>query len=324
MSGKPKINVIVHIEEDLQAKLEAACDVRYLDMGTSRADLLAAMQDAEGVLLTPRVRGDAEFFDAAPNLRVLSTTSVGYDPFDIPEATKHGVVVCHTPGVLTDAVANLTAGIVLTLALRLNENEPYVRGGSWAQNAGRPDLGIDLQNKTFGVIGFGRIGQEVTRRMQAFKMKTIWYDVFDTPHPDAPTSTYRPLDQLLAEADFVSLHTNLDESTRNLIGAAALAKMKPTAYLVNTARGGLVDQKALTTALQNGTIAGAGLDVLESEPPAADDPIYTLPNVICYPHIGSATHETRRAMRDLAVDNLLAVLAGQRPPAPVNPEVLEK
>lgn len=322
MSDKPKINVIVHLEDDLMAKLNEACEVRVLDFGAPRADLLAAMKDAEGILLTPRVRADAEFFDASPKLRVLSTTSVGYDPFDIPEATKHGVVVCHTPGVLTDAVANLTTAITLTLALRLNDNEAYVRSGGWANGAERPGLGIDLKGKTFGVIGFGRIGQEVTRRMQAFGMKTIWYDVFDTPHPSAPQSEYRPLDQLLAEADFVSLHTNLDADSRHLIGEAELTKMKPTAFLVNTARGGLVDQAALTEALQGGAIAGAGLDVLESEPPAADDPIYRLPNVVCYPHIGSATHETRRAMRELAVENLLAVLAGKRPPAPVNPEVL--
>ncbi|MCB0091307.1 MAG: hypothetical protein KDE54_25620, partial [Caldilineaceae bacterium] len=180
MSTKPQINVIVRLEDDLQAQLEAACNVRYLDFDASRADLLAAMQDAEGILLSPRVRGDAEFFDASPKLRVLSTTSVGYDPFDIPEATKHGVVVCHTPGVLTDAVANLTTSMVLNLALRIFENEAYVRGGGWAQNAPRPELGLDTKGKTFGVIGFGRIGQEVTRRMQALGMKTIWYDVFDT------------------------------------------------------------------------------------------------------------------------------------------------
>lgn len=322
MCAKPKVNVIVPIEADLQAQVEAACDVRYIDWTVSRADLLAAMGDVEGVLLTPRVRANAEFFDVAPNLRVLSTTSVGYDAFDIDEATKHGVVVCHTPGVLTNAVASLTTALILNLALKLRENEAYVRDGNWAQNATRPGLGIDIQGKTLGVIGFGRIGQTVTRFMQGLGMKTIWYDVFDTPHPSAPKSEYRSLDALLAESDFVTLHTNLDASSRHLIGAAELAKMKPTAFLINTARGGLVDQVALTEALRNGTIAGAGLDVLEAEPPAADDPIYTLPNVLCYPHIGSATHETRRAMRELAVQNLLAVLAGQRPPAPVNPEVL--
>jgi phosphoglycerate dehydrogenase-like enzyme len=158
--------------------------------------------------------------------------------------------------------------------------------------------------------------------MQALGMKTLWYDIFDTPHPAAPKSERRSLDDLLAESDFVTLHTNLDANSRHLIGAAELAKMKPTAYLINTARGGLVDQVALATALQDGVIAGAGLDVLEAEPPAVDDPIYTLPNVICFPHIGTATEETRRLMRDLAVENLLAALAGKMPPAPVNPEVL--
>jgi len=322
MSTKPKINVIVQLEDDLIAKLSAACEVRQLDFGTPRAELLAAMQDAEGVLLTPRVRGDKEFFDAAPKLRVLSTTSVGFDPFDIPEATNHGVVVCHTPGVLTNAVANLTMAFVFNLALRLFPNEAYVRSGGWARRESAPPLGMEIQGKTFGVIGFGRIGQEVTRRMQALGLKTLWYDVHEAPHPSAPKSDYRPLADLLAESDFVSLHTNLDAGSRHLIGADELATMKPTAYLINTARGGLVDQVALTEALQRGTIAGAGLDVLESEPPAADDPIFTLPNVICFPHIGSATTETRRAMRELAVENLLAVLAGRRPPAPVNPEVL--
>jgi lactate dehydrogenase-like 2-hydroxyacid dehydrogenase len=324
MCAKPKVNVSVPIlEADLRAQIEAVAEAHYLDWSISRADLLAAMGDVEGVLVTPRVRGDAEFFAASPKLRVLATTSVGYDAFDIDAATNHGVVVCNTPGVLTNAVANLTVALILNLALKLRENEAYVRDGNWAANATRPGLGIDIQGKTLGVVGFGRIGQTVTRFVQALGMKTIWYDVFDTPHPSAPKSEYRPFDALLAESDFVTLHTNLDANSRHLIGAAELAKMKRTAYLVNTARGGLVDQVALTEALRNGVIAGAGLDVLESEPPAADDPIYKLPNVVCYPHIGSATHETRRAMRELAVQNLVAVLTGQRPPAPVNPEALK-
>ena len=322
MSARPRVNIIVQIEDDLEAKIRAVADVTHIDYTTPRAELLAAMGDVEGVLLTPRIRADAAFFDAAPKLRVLSTTSVGYDPFDIDEATKHGVVVCHTPGVLTDAVANLTTALLFSVALRLFDNEAFVRSGGWARRERPPALGMDVQGKTFGVIGFGRIGQEVTRRMQALNMKTIWYDVFDTPHPDAPASEYRPLDALLRESDFVSMHTNLGESSRHMIGDEQLAMMKPTAYLINTARGPLVDQAALTRALQNGVIAGAALDVLESEPPAEDDPIYTLPNVICFPHIGTATNETRRLMRELAVDNLLAGLAGERPRAPVNPEVL--
>jgi glyoxylate reductase len=323
LSAKPVVVVLVPIEDDLLDLIRAECEVRILPNTTPREELLAAMSDVDGVLLSPRVPADAAFFDAASKLRVLSTTSVGFDPFDIPEATKHGVVVCHTPGVLTAAVANVTMALIFNLTLRLFDNEKFVRSGGWARREQAPPLGHDIQGKTLGVIGYGRIGQEVTRRMQALGMKTLWYDVFDTPHPDAPKSEFRALDDLLAESDFVSLHTNLDEGSRHLIGAETLSKMKASAFLINTARGGLVDQVALTEALRSGTIAGAALDVLESEPPSEDDPIYTLPNVICFPHIGTATEETRRLMRELAVENLLSVLNGKRPPAPVNPEVLE-
>lgn len=322
MTTKPKVCIHVPIEDDLTAQIAAVAEVHQLDISSPRSELLNLVKDVDGILLTPRVRADAEFFEAAPKLKVLSTTSVGYDPFDIPEATKHGVVVCHTPGVLTAAVANLTMASIFSLALKLFEYEPYVRSGGWARREKAPPLGTDIQGKTLGIIGFGRIGQEVTRRMQALGMNTLWYDIFDTPHPDAPKSEYRPLKELLAASDFVSLHTNLGESSRHLIGEAELALMKPTAYLINTARGPLVDQSALTKALKANQIAGACLDVLESEPPAEDDPIFTLPNVICFPHIGTATEETRRAMRELAVENLIAVLQGRKPPAPVNPEAI--
>lgn len=322
MSTKPKVYVIVPIEEDLEKQIRAVCDVEMIDILASRESMLKRIHDADGILLTPRVRADGEFFDAAPKLKVISTTSVGYDPFDIPAATQRGIVVCHTPGVLTAAVANLTMACIFSLALRLFEYEPYVRSGGWARREKAPSLGMDIQGKTLGVIGFGRIGQEVTRRMQALGMKALWYDLFDAPHPSAPSSQYRPLPDLLAESDFVSLHTNLDQASHHLIGADELARMKPTAFLINTARGPLVDQKALAHALQTGQIAGAALDVLEKEPPDEADPIFRLPNVICFPHIGTATEETRRAMRALAVENLLAVLAGKRPPAPVNPQVL--
>jgi glyoxylate reductase len=224
--------------------------------------------------------------------------------------------------VLNAAVANLTLSMIFALALKLFGNEAHVRSGGWSRREKGPGLGIDIQGKTFGVIGFGRIGQEVTRRVQALGMRTIWYDVFDTPHESAPESEYRSLDALLTESDFVSLHTNLSESSHHMIGAAELDRMKSSAFLINTARGPLVDQKALTHALETDQIAGAALDVFESEPPDPEDPIVRLPNAICFPHIGSATVETRRAMRELAVQNTLDVLAGKRPPAPVNPEVL--
>jgi glyoxylate reductase len=303
VSDKPTVFVLVQIEDDLLRQIQEDCDVRVLDHTTPRSELLDALSDVEGVLVSPRVPADAAFFDAAPRLRVLSTTSVGYDPFDIPEATRHGVVVCNTPGVLTAAVANLTTALIFSLTLRLFDNERFVRSGGWARRERPPALGHDVQGQTLGVIGYGRIGQEVTRRVQALGMKTLWYDVFDTPHPDAPESSYRALNDLLAESDFVSLHTNLDASSRHLIGAEELAIMKSTAFLLNTARGGLVDQVALTEALRKGEIAGAALDVLESEPPAAEDPIFTLPNVICFPHIGTATEETRRLILGRITDD---------------------
>ena len=321
---KPKVVVSLPLEDDLKSQIEEVCEVNYVDIRAPRSELLAAIQNVVGVLGTPRITVNAEFLEAAPELKVFSTQSVGYDPVDVPEATRRGVVIGHTPGVLNDAVANLTMTMILGLAQKLFQHEPFVRSGSWARNETPPSLGIDIQGKTLGVIGFGRIGQEVTRRMQALKMRTIWYDVFDSLPPGAPESKYRSLDDLLTESDFVSLHTNLDESTRHLIGAAELSKMKPSAFLVNTARGGLVDQDALTKALESGQISGAALDVFEREPHDPDDPIVRLPNVVCFPHIGSATHETRRAMRELAVKNLLNGVLGEKLPTAVNPEVLHK
>ncbi|MDP6039969.1 MAG: D-glycerate dehydrogenase [Candidatus Latescibacteria bacterium] len=319
---KPKVYLAVALEDDLMSQISAKCDLHDLGRFT-REELLEAIHDAEGVLGSPRVKADTEFFDAAPKLRVLCTTSVGFDAIDVDEATKRGVVVCHTPGVLTGAVANLTLSMILGLALRLFPNEAHVRSGNWSARKPAPPLGTDIQGKTLGVIGYGRIGQEVTQRMQNLGMHTLWYDIFDDPPESAPKSEYKPLNDLLAESDFVTLHTNLSESTHHLIGEAELNQMKPEAFLINTARGGLVDQLALTRALQSGQIAGAALDVFESEPPDPDDPIFRLPNVIGFPHIGSATEETRRAMRELSVENLLIGLEGKVPPAPVNPEVIK-
>jgi len=320
VSDKPKVVVSIAIEDDLKEKISAVCDMHTV---SSHDELLATVGDAEGVLGSPRNRADAAYFDSAPNLKVHSTCSVGFDAIDVSAATEHGVVICHTPGVLNNAVANLTQGMVFALALRLFPNEAHVRSGKWGRREQAPPLGNDIQGKTFGVVGFGRIGQEVTRRMQALNMRTLWYDVYDTPHESAPESEYRSLNDLLAESDYVSLHTNLDENSRHLMNADAFGRMKSTAFLINTARGGLVDQKALQHALETGQIAGAALDVVDPEPPAENDPFVQLPNLICFPHIGSATEETRRAMRELAVENTLNVLAGKRPPAPVNPEVLD-
>ena len=322
MVEHPTVCIFPDFEPDLVAAIEESCRVRFVDMASPRIHQLAALHDAQGVLLNPLTPADREFFEAAPRLRVLSTASVGYDTIDVGEATRRGVVVCHTPGVLTAAVADLTMVLIIALARRMFDNERYVRSGGWAQHEAPPELGMDVDGKTLGVVGFGRIGQEVTRRMQGLGMRTLWYDAVSDPHPQAPASRYRPLHALLGESDFVTLHADLNEDSRHLIGTEELRLMKPTAYLVNTARGALVDQSALTQALRCGTIAGAALDVLETEPPDLGEPLLDLPNVVCLPHIGTATTQTRRHMRELAVENLLTALAGETPPAVVNPEVV--
>jgi glyoxylate reductase len=318
----PKTTVGLPFDDHLTVMINNATNATWVDFRAPREELLAKIADAEGILVSNMVKANAELFDAAPKLRVLSGVGVGYNNADVPEATRRGIAICNTPGVLTNAVADLTIAMILMLSKRLKENEEYVRSGGWARRDPMPPLGFDLRGKMLGVVGFGRIGREVTRRAQAFGMKTAFYDLFDLPVVDAPPSTYRPLDDLLGESDIVSLHVNLDQSTHHMIGARELSLMRPDAYLVNTSRGPVVDQEALTTALQAGAIAGAALDVLEQEPPDADDPIVRLPNVLCFPHMATATHETRLAMRELAVRNLLAVLAGKAPPACVNPRVL--
>ncbi len=320
--ARPKVCVAMPLEDSLNEDVDAACQATRLEPMIPRDELLAALADVEGVLLGNMTPVDVELFDAAPGLRVVAGVGVGYDNFDVAEATKRGVAICNTPDVLTLAVTELVMGLILSLSRRLLENETYSRSGAWAGSQPRPALGFDLRGKTLGVVGFGRIGKEVTRRAQAFGMRTVFNDVFTEPPPDAPESTYRPLADLLRESDIVSMHTDLNPTSYHLIGERELGLMKPSAYLVNTSRGPVIDQKSLVGALQSGTIAGAALDVLESEPPGADEMIVTLPNVLTFPHIGTSTAETRFAMRELAVRNLLAVLRGETPPACLNPEVL--
>ncbi len=321
MSTRPQIfNTYANLEADLVARLEAAGDVRPVAAG-ARADVLRQLAPAHG--LFGHVAVDAELLDAAPDLKVVATVSVGYDRIDVTAATARGVAVCNTPGVLTGAVADVTTVLIIMLARRILENEAFARSGAWGRRERLPGLGVDIAGKTLGVVGFGRIGREVARRMQALGMRPTWYDIFDQLPAGAPDVPYRPLDQLLRESHFVSVHMDLNDSSRKLIGARELGLMRGDAYLINTARGGAVDQAALTDALRSGSIAGAGLDVVDPEPPAEDEPLVTLPNAIVLPHMASATHETRRAMRELAVDNVVDVLAGRRPRAIVNPEVLE-
>jgi len=259
-------------------------------------------------LLTDRV--DSALLDAAPELRVVANYAVGVDNIDLEAARARGVSVGATPGVLTEATADLTFALLLAAARRLPEAEARVRAGGWVTwDPGWP-LGAELHGATLAIVGLGRIGRAVARRAEGFGLR-----VFHTSRSDPGSIA---LGDLLEQADFVSLHAPLTPETRGLIDAAALRRMKPTAYLVNTARGPLVDQPALIEALREGRLAGAALDVTDPEPPQPGDPILDAPNLVLVPHIGSATTATRTRMADMAVDNLLAGLAGEPLPHPAH------
>jgi glyoxylate reductase len=274
-----------------------------------RADLVERAGEAEGLLSLLTDPIDAELLEAAPRLKAIANYAVGTDNVDLDAATRRGIPVGNTPDVLTETTADLAFALMLAVARRIVEGDAYVRAGSWGE--WRPDLllGHDLHGSTLGIVGYGRIGKAVARRARGFGM-TVIHGV--------------PLDELLERSDFVSLHAPLTPRTRGLIGAAELERMKPTAILVNTARGPMVDTHALAEALHAGEIAGAGLDVTDPEPLPAEHPLLKAPNLVVAPHIGSASHRTREAMADMAVDNLLAALAGERMPHCANPEVYER
>ena len=319
---RPRVCITIPLDDRLNQEVDATCDAIHVPLPRPRQELLAALGDVEGLLLLNREPVGVDVFDAAPRLRVVSGIGVGYDKFDISEATKRGVAICNTPDVVTPPVADLTLAAIVMLSRRLFENDAFCREGCWGRGEPRPPMGTDIKGKTLGVVGFGRIGREVTRRAKVFGMRTIFNDVFEVVPAGAPESAYRPLDDLLRESDVVSLHPDLNPTSYHLIGRRELGLMKPTAFLINTSRGPVVEQHALTDVLKRRAIAGAALDVLEKEPPEPDEPIVTLANVLTFPHIGTYTTETRVAMRNFAVQNLLAVLRGERPLACVNPKVL--
>jgi glyoxylate reductase len=277
------------------------------DMPPSPDDLRARARDAEGLLTLVTDRVDAALIAAAPALRAIANMAVGTDNIDLEAAAARGIPVGNTPDVLTDATADLAFALLLALARRIVPGAAMVRAGEWKTWEPAGDLGADLAGATLGIVGWGRIGQAVARRAEGFGMKVV----------HSSRSSGLGLPDLLATADFVSLHTPLTPETRGLIDAAALKRMKPTALLINTARGGVVDQDALRAALLDGEIAGAALDVTDPEPLPADHPLLEAPNLLVVPHVGSATVRTRGKMAAMAVDNLLAALAGSPMPYPV-------
>jgi glyoxylate reductase len=260
--------------------------------------------EADGLLSMLTDRVDAELMEGSPRLRAIANYAVGYDNVDVETATSRGIPVGNTPDVLTDATADLAFALLLSAARKLAQAAASIPAGEWVTWEPDSHLGYDVHGATLGIVGAGRIGEAVARRAAGFDMQVLVHS----------RSSGVSLDELLGRSDFVSLHCPLTPQTRHLIDAATLGKMKPTAILINTARGPIVDQAALATALHEGTIAGAALDVTDPEPLPADDELLGAPNLIVVPHIGSATHSAREAMADLAVDNLLAALAGRPMP----------
>jgi glyoxylate reductase len=272
-------------------------------------------------LLTDRI--DGPLLDAAPRLKVVSNYAVGFNNIDVKAATERGVCVGNTPGVLTDATADMAFCLLISAARHVVAGHAYSLSGRWKTWEPLGHLGQDLVGRTLGVVGMGRIGHALAKRCRGgWDMKVIYHDVRRNEAAEKELGArFVDLDTLLRESDFVSVHTDLNDSTRGMFNAAAFARMKPTAVLVNTARGPIVDQKALYEALKSGTIFAAGLDVTDPEPPDPNDPLLKLPNLVVAPHIASATVGTRNAMAEICASNLIAGLTGQPLPAWVNPEV---
>lgn len=319
--SKPLVIVAAAVPEDLRTGLEARFQLVDLPAGSTPRDGLGeeVLREASGVVTSMGTRFDAATIGAMPGLRVISNCAVGFDNVDVPAATAKNILVCNTPKVLDAAVADLTFGMMLMLGRNMLNCDAYVRDGSWASKGAFP-LTRDIRGKTMGLLGMGRIGCMVARAAKAFDMKVIYHNRNRSQEAEG-LAQYRDRDALFAESDFLSVHVPLTDETRGSVGVREFSLMKPTAYLLNTARGAVLDEPALIKALQSGQIAGAGLDVMVTEPLPADSPLCRLPNVVLQAHVGSATVETRRAMAELAVQNLIDALSGSQPQAMVNPEV---
>jgi glyoxylate reductase len=327
--ARPKVYVTRKILSPGLEIISEYCDYEIwpdVDYPPPRNVLIEKIRDKDGLLCLLTDKIDAEVMDAAPNLKVISTYSVGYDHIDVDAATKRGIYVCYTPGVLTNATADFAWALMLAAARRVCEADRYVKEGKW-DKPWNPFmlLGVDVYGKTLGIIGLGRIGRAVAERAKGFNMKIIYYDVYRLP-PDEESKLgveYRSLEDVLRNADFISIHVPLTKDTYHLIGEKELRMMKPTAILVNTSRGPVVDEKALYRALKERWIRAAGIDVWEQEPTPKDNPLLALDNLVAAPHIASASEEARSAMAEMAAKNLVAVLKGEMPPALANPNVLK-
>ena len=292
------------------------------DLPPTREQLLEKVRGVDGLLCLLTERIDAELMDAiGSQVKVISSMSVGVDHVDLAEATRRGIPIGNTPGVLTDATADQAFTLLLAAARRITEAERYVRSGKWVTWSPSLLLGADLAGATLGIVGFGRIGQAVAKRAQGFDMRVIYHDPTAEP---AYNAEHVDLDTLLRESDFVSIHVPLTNNTHHLVNVDFLSKMKPNAVLVNTARGGVLDQTALYYALKSNRIFAAALDVTDPEPLPMNSPLLELENCLIVPHLGSASKRTRDQMSLLAAQNLIAGLNGERLRHCANPDIYKK
>jgi glyoxylate reductase len=323
--SKPRVFVSRVLPDAGLSKITAACDTDVWQdpLPPPPTVLRTKVRDCDGLvsLLTDRI--DAALLDAAPKLKVVSNFAVGFNNIDVPAATARGVAVGNTPGVLTNATADMAFALLITAARRIVEGHAYTRSGQWKTWEPLGHLGQDLAGRTLGVVGMGRIGYALARRCRlGWDMTLLYHDVHKSDKAEKDLQAKQvDLDTLLAQSDFVSVHTDLNEKTRSLFNAERFQRMKRTAVFVNTARGPVVDENALYHALKDGVIFAAGLDVTDPEPPLMDNPLLTLPNCVIAPHIASATVGTRNAMAEICANNLIAGVTGQKLPHPVNPEV---
>jgi glyoxylate reductase len=324
--AKPKVYSTHQLFEEARKILDAECEVQYWTDSERppRDEVLRRVKDKEGLvcLLTEKV--NEEFLRSAPKLRIASNVAVGYDNIDVDACTKRGIAVTNTPGVLDETTADFAWTLLMTVARRVAEGELLARSGNWKGWNLDQLCGADVWGKTLGIVGFGRIGRSVARRASGFQMKIIYTDAVRVSEEveKSLNAEFRDMNSLLAESDFISLHVPLLPETRGLFDANKLFRMKPTAFLINTSRGPVVEEAALVTALEKNKIAGAALDVFENEP--FIHPGLKRPNVVLTPHIASASIETRTKMALMAANNIVAVFKGRRPPNLLNPDIFKK
>ena len=326
--SQPKILVARAVFPETLERLSQHFEVtaNQADEAWSKADFIARLQGKQGVFTTGGERIDEDVLKACPELRICANMAVGYNNFDVPAMTAHGVLGTNAPDVLTETTADFGFALLMATARRMAESEHFLRRGEWTKWRYDMFAGADIHGSTLGIIGMGRIGQGIARRgAHGFGMKVIYHNRsrLDPAREAECKASYASKEELLRTADHVVLVVPYSPASHHTIGAAELALMKPTATLVNIARGGIVDDAALAKALREKTIAAAGLDVFEGEPKVHPD-LLTVPNVVLTPHIASATIPTRKAMANLAADNLIAVLTGKPPLTPVNPDVVAK